>query len=596
MSQDDINKVRFEVTKAIQSFKPDSDNLTAEERRALHSLRRKENLMILPSDKGKSVCVLTKEQYRSKVDNLISDMDTYEQLQRDPTPTYARKVREALKSIETKGKIPRSLYLQLYPSDPMPPLFYGLPKIHKSGVPLRPIVSTIGSVSYTLAKYLARLLGPLVGRTDAHVKDSKEFVRFVQTLSIDKDETMVSFDVQSLFTSVPTDVACEVARKRLEAEAERGDSSVLANTGMDVDEIVRLLRVCLDTTYFQVNGKFYKQKKGTAMGSPVSVVVANLFMEEVEHTALQSFTLPVKTWKRYVDDTFAVIGKDHVDALHEHLNRHTAGVSFTVEKERDGVLPFLDVEVRRQQDGSIKTAVYRKATHTDSYLNFESHHSTQHKESVIRALVKRGEDFSTDDTDKMAEARRVNQVLKVNNYPRRFIHATRRKMRASDGARAREQRETKPFAVLPYVKGVTEKVTRVLKPYARVSTKPGKSLRNMLVNAKDKRDKFQSTGLVYQYECQCKKVYIGETCRSIKARETEHKRAIRNMDDNHSGISKHVLETGHRIAWEEVKVLAFESDWRKRKIKEGIFIERAGGNVLNTKPGVPVANVYKVLS
>ena len=68
------------------------------------------------------------------------------------------------------------------------------------------------------------------------------------------------------------------------------------------------------------------------------------------------------------------------------------------------------------------------------------------------------------------------------------------------------------------------------------------------------------------------------------------------MDDNHSGISKHVLETGHRIAWEEVKVLAFESDWRKRKIKEGIFIERAGGNVLNTKPGVPVANVYKVLS
>ena len=219
----------------------------------------------------------------------------------------------------------------------------------------------------------------------------------------------------------------------------------------------------------------------------------------MEHTALQSFTLPVKTWKRYVDDTFAVIRKDHVDALHEHLNRHTAGVSFTVEKERDGVLPFLDVEVRRQQDDSIKTAVYRKATHTDSYLNFESHHSTQHKESVIRALVKRGEDFSTDDTDKMAEARRVNQVLKVNNYPRRFIHATRRKMRASDGARAREQRETKPFAVLPYVKGVTEKVTRVLKPYARVSTKPGKSLRNMLVNAKDKRDKFQCTGLVYQY-------------------------------------------------------------------------------------------------
>ena len=76
----------------------------------------------------------------------------------------------------------------------------------------------------------------------------------------------------------------------------------------------------------------------------------------------------------------------------------------------------------------------------------------------------------------------------------------------------------------------------------------------------------------------------------------EHKRAIRNMDENHSGISKHVLETGHCIAWDEVKILAFEGDWRKRKIKEGIFIEKARGNVLNTKPGVPVANVYRILN
>ena len=70
------------------------------------------------------------------------------------------------------------------------------------------------------------------------------------------------------------------------------------------------------------------------MGSPVSVVVANLFMEEVEEKALQSFAHPVRTWKRYVDDTFVVIDKGHVDALHEHLNRQAAGVIFTVERER----------------------------------------------------------------------------------------------------------------------------------------------------------------------------------------------------------------------------------------------------------------------
>ena len=131
---------------------------------------------------------------------------------------------------------------------------------------------------------------------------------------------MVSFDVQSLFTSVPTDIACDVAKERLEAKDQKGDSVVLANTGMDVQDILHLLRLCLDTTYFYMNGEIYKQKKGAAMGSPVNVVVANLFMEKFEQTALHSFTHPVKVWKRYVNDTFVIIDKDHVDALHDHLN------------------------------------------------------------------------------------------------------------------------------------------------------------------------------------------------------------------------------------------------------------------------------------
>ena len=148
MSEDEANKIRFEVTKNLQSFKPDSDNLTSEERRMLHSLKNRQDLMVLPSDKGKSVCVLTTEQYRSKTNELLSDSETYEEVQRDPTALYTRKVREVLKSIEVKGNLSRGQYLRLFPSDPSPPLFYGLLKVHKQGVPLRPIVSTVGSVIY----------------------------------------------------------------------------------------------------------------------------------------------------------------------------------------------------------------------------------------------------------------------------------------------------------------------------------------------------------------------------------------------------------------------------------------------------------------
>ena len=118
----------------------------------------------------------------------------------------------------------------------------------------------------------------------------------------------------------------------------------------------------------------------------------------------------------------------------------------------------------------------------------------------------------------------------------------------------------------------------------------------MLVRPKDQREKTSNAGLVYQYECECKKVYIGESGRSLKTRESEHKRAIRNGDENHSGISKHVLETGHSIMWEKVKILAYEANWRKRKIKAGIFIAKTNCSaLLNTKPGIPMNSVYRVL-
>ena len=105
-----------------------------------------------------------------------------------------------LKSLEDTEKLSRSQYLQLYPADPQPPLFNGLPKIHKPSIPLRPIVSTVDSVTYDVAKHLASLQSPLVGDTQHHVKDSDAFVEFVRDLHLTDNKTMVSFDVTSLFT------------------------------------------------------------------------------------------------------------------------------------------------------------------------------------------------------------------------------------------------------------------------------------------------------------------------------------------------------------------------------------------------------------
>jgi len=112
------------------------------------------------------------------------------------------------------------------------------------------------------------------------------------------------------------------------------------------------------------------------MGSPVSVVVAILVMS--------SFHTSPRFWRRYIDDTCTAISQDLVTSFHEHLNSVNQNIQFTVEKEWSAQMPFLDVLLTREEDGTVSTLIYRKPTHTDQYLVFESRYPMAHKRAVVR--------------------------------------------------------------------------------------------------------------------------------------------------------------------------------------------------------------------
>jgi len=193
---------------------------------------------------------------------------------------------------------------------------------------------------------------------------------------------MVSFDVVSLFTNVPIQLALNIAKQRLQS-----DSELSLGTGLSTADLIKRLEICLNATKFTSRGKHYKQVCGTAMGSPVSSVAANLVMENIETRALETFADPPGLWKRYVDDTFVIMKRSKLSEFVTHLNTLESFIQFTVEKEK-GCLPFLDLLIKRSPSSHLLSAVYRKPTHFDRYFNFRSHSIVRDKlRSCLQSIL-----------------------------------------------------------------------------------------------------------------------------------------------------------------------------------------------------------------
>jgi hypothetical protein len=425
---------------------------------------------------------------------------------------------------------------------------------------------------------------------------------------LEEDEELRSYDVSALFTSVPVDKAMEVIRKKLEE-----DDTLYERTPLSPDDIIKLLDLCLRCTYFSFQGVYYLQIHGAAMGSPVSPIVCNLYMEHFEHKAIATAEHPPRWWRRYVDDTHTILKKDHAQGFTDHLNQVDEDIKWTTEGEvvvevqvdqelelgprTERALAFLDTWTVVDPDGGISTKVFRKETHTDQYLNFSSNHPLEHKRGVVRTLFHRAESIVSKEEDKVTEKEHIRSALRLNGYPDWITKDVATPAQAileeevdatlgAEGvgtvagdpqpgdpppAEPNPQKRRRPI-VIPYVKGFSEEYRRILKGYETpVYFKPTNTLRQLLVRPKDKIIKERVVGPVYKIKCEdCEDSYIGETERSLKTRFAEHRRPSTVTSE----VSRHINSDHpeHSISMDATEILSVEPRWFEKGVKEVIHI------------------------
>ena len=412
--------------------------------------------------------------------------------------------------------------------------------------------------TYQLSKHLTSILKPLTDESQHKLQSTDNFIDAMKTVQIPDDHKLVSFNVKSLFTSIPLQLALDCTKTAI--------NKLPYQTPLPTDDLMDLLHLCLTSTYFQYSGKHYKQLHRTAMGSPVSVVVAEIAMQNIEEQVLATYSETLPLWLRYVDDTITAVHKTKIDEFHEHLNKQSTSIQFTKEIEENCKVPFLDCLVTRE-NSTLQTTVYRKPTHTGRLLDQMSYNPTLHKATTVRTLMRRAQIVSDSHDSLTDETKHLNTVFIENNYSTDFIKRNTY-VRPNDSS----NNSYTTTATIPYIRGTSETIARILRPYnARVAHKPMFTLRRLLTNVKDKDEPEDRPGAVYKIKCSdCQATYIGETGRNLTTQLNEHKRATKKGDINNNNAKNH-LKASHTIDWDSATCLTYSTDYYQRITLESWF-------------------------
>jgi len=284
----------------IKLSKP-KHNLPHKEHKAIRELKTNSEINIKKADKGSTTVIMNKKDKIEECQVQLDDKNKYLPLETSMVRETFNKVQDLINELHRHNYVDdmTKKWLCQTPDPPRIPVFYPLTKIHKPTPVGRPIISGCNGPTKRISSFVDYILQPIAKSQKSYLKDTEDFINFVEKTKVPHNAIMVSLDVTSLYTNIPQEEGMETVCKAYETFYP-GEIPIPTNAPR------KMLRLILQENSFQFCGRGYLQTHGTVMGTKMAVAFANIFMSAVETEIInKSKTKPLE-WKRYIDDIFFV--------------------------------------------------------------------------------------------------------------------------------------------------------------------------------------------------------------------------------------------------------------------------------------------------
>ena len=630
-----VEKYISRTEDAIASLKPKPlsfSNITPNEAAALASLKRRHDIVIKPADKGGVVVVWSRDLYESEASRQLQSDQHYKKLDGPSLDRDQKLIAKVVNQEIKSGSLPSSAKL-LKIQIARQACFYMLPKIHKLNSPGRPIVSACSCPTEHISMYLDTLFQPLVQNLPSYIKDSTDALNKINLLksnSAFRPTYLLTMDVTALYTNIPHGDGLNALKHFLNLRESQSPP-----TGT----LLRLAELVLTLNTFEFNGEFFRQESGVAMGTKMGPSYACLFMGYLEKQIFSTFPGPIpEFYGRFIDDCLALssLSKDELLEFVNFCNAYHPFIKFTFVIS-DSEATFMDILIQLIS-GYLSTSVFYKPTDSHSYLDYNSSHSLNTRNSIPYSQFLRLRRLCSENSDFVNKGKEMESFFIKRNYPMQVVRqGFNRACNVTRDAALRPSVESpheRPIVVIPYhphhfpVKKILLDSWHILQQdlgVGRLFTSPPLVAYKRMANIKDSlvhsklrgttpespklpgthncgkpnckacpylddnpvvrapgstfaiRKSFdcQMTNLVYIITCrECGQLYVGETGRSLETRFSEHLDGVRLKRD-HLPVAKHFLRQGHSMQSMKVQVLwKVQGDILNRKHLESWLISK----------------------